>query len=45
MNGTAKFIGKLAGIVRQLQSGMIYHYAFAMIIGAFLFLTFFNKII
>lgn len=44
VNGTAKLIGKLAGIVRQLQSGMIYHYAFAMIIGAFLLLTFFIKI-
>ena len=45
VNGTAKLIGKLSCIVRQLQSGMIYHYAFAMIIGAFLFLTFFNKIV
>jgi NADH-quinone oxidoreductase subunit L len=45
VNGTAKLIGKLSGIVRQLQSGMIYHYAFAMIIGAFLLLTFFNKIV
>jgi NADH-quinone oxidoreductase subunit L len=30
--------------VRHLQSGLIYHYAFAMIIGVFLFLTFFIKI-
>lgn len=45
VNGTAKLIGRLSGIVRQLQSGMIYHYAFAMIIGAFLLLTFFTKII
>jgi NADH-quinone oxidoreductase subunit L len=45
VNGTAKLIGKLSGIVRQLQSGMIYHYAFAMIIGVFLMLTFFNKIV
>jgi NADH-quinone oxidoreductase subunit L len=44
VNGTARMIGKLSGIVRQLQSGLIYHYAFAMIIGIFLFLTFFNKI-
>ena len=44
VNGTARLIGKLSGIVRQLQSGLIYHYAFAMIIGVFLFLTFFNKI-
>ena len=45
VNGTAKLIGKLSGIVRQLQSGMIYHYAFAMIIGVFLLLTFFNKFV
>ncbi|MFW5432203.1 MAG: NADH-quinone oxidoreductase subunit L [Methylophilaceae bacterium] len=45
VNGTANLIGKLSGVVRKLQSGMIYHYAFAMIIGAFLLLTFFNKII
>jgi NADH-quinone oxidoreductase subunit L len=44
VNGTARLIGRLAGIVRQLQTGLIYHYAFAMIIGVFLFLTFFNKI-
>lgn len=45
VNGTARLIGKLSGIVRQLQSGMIYHYAFAMIIGVFLLLTFFNKFV
>lgn len=45
VNGTANLIGKLSGIVRKMQSGMIYHYAFAMIIGVFLLLTFFNKII
>jgi NADH-quinone oxidoreductase subunit L len=44
VNGTANLIGKLAGKVRHLQSGLIYHYAFAMIIGVFLFLTFFIKI-
>jgi NADH-quinone oxidoreductase subunit L len=27
-----------------IQSGYIYHYAFAMVIGVFLFLTFFIKI-
>ena len=44
VNGTARLIGKLSGIIRHLQSGLIYHYAFAMIIGVFLFLTIFNKI-
>jgi NADH-quinone oxidoreductase subunit L len=44
VNGTAKLIGRFAGVIRKLQSGLIYHYAFAMIIGVFLLLTFFAKI-
>lgn len=44
VNGTAALIARLSGIIRQMQSGLIYHYAFAMIIGAFLLLTFFMKI-
>ncbi len=44
VNGTANLIGKLSGIVRKLQTGLIYHYAFAMIIGVFLMLTFFFKV-
>ncbi len=43
VNGTANLIGRISGIIRHLQSGLIYHYAFAMIIGAFLLLTFFMK--
>ncbi|MGB4812143.1 MAG: NADH-quinone oxidoreductase subunit L [Methylophilaceae bacterium] len=44
VNGTANLIGKLSAQVRKLQTGLIYHYAFAMIIGVFLMLTFFTKI-
>jgi NADH-quinone oxidoreductase subunit L len=44
VNGTANLIGKFSSIVRKLQTGLIYHYAFAMIIGAFLMLTFFSKV-
>jgi NADH-quinone oxidoreductase subunit L len=44
VNGTAYLIGRISGVIRYLQSGLIYHYAFAMIIGAFLLLTFFMKI-
>ncbi len=44
VNGTARLIGRISGKIRHLQSGLIYHYAFAMIIGVFLFLTFFIKI-
>ena len=41
VNGTAFGIGKLAGIVRRVQSGFLYHYAFAMIIGLLVLLTWF----
>jgi NADH-quinone oxidoreductase subunit L len=44
VNGTARLVGRISAKVRHLQSGLIYHYAFAMIIGVFLFLTFFIKI-
>ncbi len=44
VNGTANLVGKLSTVVRKLQSGLIYHYAFAMIIGVFLMLTFFSKV-
>jgi NADH-quinone oxidoreductase subunit L len=41
VNGSARVVGWLAGVVRWLQSGFIYHYAFSMIIGAFILLTVF----
>jgi len=44
VNGTANLIGKLSGVVRKLQTGMIYHYAFAMIIGAFLLLSLYSRV-
>jgi len=33
VNGSAYGVGKMASVVRYLQSGYLYHYAFAMIIG------------
>jgi len=39
VNGTAKLVGILSGIIRHLQSGYIYHYAFFMIIGVFVLLS------
>jgi NADH-quinone oxidoreductase subunit L len=33
VNGSARTVGWLAGIVRRAQSGLLYHYAFLMIIG------------
>ena len=32
VNGTAKLVGMFSGVMRRLQSGYIYHYAFSMII-------------
>jgi len=39
VNGSANMIGWAAGIMRHIQSGYIYHYAFAMIAGVLLLLT------
>ncbi len=33
VNGTARTVGWVSGVARRLQSGYLYHYAFAMIIG------------
>jgi NADH-quinone oxidoreductase subunit L len=41
VNGSARVVGAVAALSRHLQSGYIYHYAFAMIIGIMAFLTFF----
>ena len=33
VNGSANTVGRFAGVIRHLQSGYLYHYAFAMIAG------------
>ena len=33
VNGTARSVGRLAGVMRHIQTGYLYTYAFAMIIG------------
>ncbi len=33
VNGTARLVGWIANVARGIQSGYLYHYAFAMIIG------------
>ena len=38
VNGTANTVGRLAGALRHLQTGYLYHYAFAMFIGLTAFL-------
>jgi NADH-quinone oxidoreductase subunit L len=39
VNGSAKAVGRFAGVVRLLQSGHIYQYAFSMILGLFVLMT------
>jgi len=41
VNGSARLVGWVSSVVRQVQSGYVYHYAFAMILGLFLLITFF----
>lgn len=41
VNGSARLVGWFASVVRLLQSGYIYDYAFAMIVGTVLLLTYF----
>ena len=38
VNGTANTVVRLAGVLRHLQTGYLYHYAFAMFIGLTAFL-------
>ena len=41
VNGSWKVVGWVSSMVRRLQSGYIYHYAFGMIIGVFVLMTYF----
>ena len=41
VNGSWKLVGRISGVVRWLQSGFIYHYAFAMLLGIFVLMTYF----
>ena len=41
INGTARLVAWFAGVIRYLQSGFIYHYAFAMLVGVAVVLFFF----
>jgi NADH-quinone oxidoreductase subunit L len=41
VNGSWKLVGRISGVVRWMQSGYIYHYAFAMLLGIFILMTYF----
>ncbi len=39
VNGSARMVGWFSGVARKMQTGLLYHYAFAMIIGVLGLLT------
>ena len=39
VNGTARLVGRFSGVLRNMQTGYVYHYAFAMITGVFVLMT------
>ena len=39
VNGTARVVQWASGVARQLQTGYLYHYAFSMIVGLLLMIT------
>jgi NADH-quinone oxidoreductase subunit L len=41
VNGSWKLVGRISGVVRWFQTGYIYHYAFAMLLGIFVLMTYF----
>ena len=41
VNGSWKIVGRIAALVRWLQTGYVYHYALVMILGIFLAMTYF----
>ena len=41
VNGSWKLIGRVAALARRLQSGYLYHYALAMIVGVLVLMTWF----
>ncbi|MBC5782199.1 NADH-quinone oxidoreductase subunit L [Ramlibacter sp. USB13] len=41
VNGSARAVGWFAGVIRWVQSGYIYHYAFAMLVGIVVLMTYF----
>ena len=41
VNGSWKVVGVISSVVRKVQSGYLYHYAFAMIMGVLVLMTYF----
>jgi NADH-quinone oxidoreductase subunit L len=43
VNGAARVVGWTAALMRHIQSGYVYHYAFTMIVGVFALLTWWTR--
>ena len=43
VNGSARLVDLVSGVVRRVQSGYLYHYAFAMIVGLIVLLAVIQK--
>ncbi|MDR3452746.1 MAG: NADH-quinone oxidoreductase subunit L [Rhodoferax sp.] len=41
VNGSWKLVRRVSGVMRWMQSGYLYHYALAMIVGVFVLMTYF----
>ena len=41
VNGSARSVGWFSGVIRRIQTGLLYHYAFAMIVGLLLLVSLF----
>ena len=41
VNGSWKLVGWIAGVVRRVQTGYVFHYALVMILGIFVLMTYF----
>jgi NADH-quinone oxidoreductase subunit L len=44
VNGSAHLVERASRLLRAFQSGYIYHYAFAMLIGVFALVTWFARL-
>jgi NADH-quinone oxidoreductase subunit L len=43
VNGSARVVGWAASLLRHLQSGYVYHYAFAMLVGVIALLAWYGR--
>ena len=44
VNGSARTVGWISSVIRNMQTGYLYHYAFAMIIGLVVLVVYFTNV-